>query len=42
MCKYEIDYREAYLYVPYKLLLTIDMAFEIPQLKEIIDANKIF
>ena len=42
MCTGDIEYREAYLYVPYKLTLSLDTAQKIPELKEIIDKHPMF
>ena len=37
-----IEYREAFLYIPYKCLITMSMVKEIPELKEIVDNYEIF
>ena len=37
-----IEFREAFLYIPYKCLITTDLAQEIPELKDIVDNNSIF
>ena len=42
MCTEEIEYREAYIYIPYKILITLDQAYRNPTLKEIIDKYPIF
>ena len=41
-CVDAIEYHESYLYVPYKLTLTTQMADEHPKLKQIIESFDIF
>ena len=41
-CVERIEYREAYLYVPYKCLITTNIAEKVPQLKKIIDKYPLF
>jgi hypothetical protein len=41
-CVAPIEFREAYLFIPFKLLLTLEGARRIPELKPIIEAEAIF
>jgi len=37
-----IEYRESFIYVPYRLLLTLNAAKEVPELKPIIEKYDVF
>ena len=41
-CTADIAHREAFLYIPYKMLMTCDFAVNIPQLKPIYEEDPIF
>ena len=41
-CIKTIKYRECFLYIPYKLLISVDLAYKVPEIKEIIEKHELF